>query len=142
MLKIDNTSFGFGVLVSMAIAGIVIWVIDHRRHSCMSCSRKTRKTCRIFTHQMDPETPTGFRKVSVYVFRECSSCSQVRVHIIDKLMPTHVLNRKPDIEREFSSLQIRRLFELTPHVRNPVSASFMIRQHLINRHEFRLSLPD
>lgn len=133
MFKIDYASFGLGILVTAVIVGIAFWVADHRRHCCTACSRRTKKTCRIFTHQMDRDTPTGFRKVSVYVFRECVTCDQVRVDVIDKLMPTHVWARKPDKEKEFSSEHIMGLFKMTPHVRNPVGSSFTIRNHHVSR---------
>ncbi len=129
MFKIDYTSFSLGILFILLIGLVVLLVSNHRRHSCTACSRGTKKTCRIFVHNIDRDTPTGFRKVSVYVFRQCMICATVRVDVIDKLMEDYKLKRKPREEMDFSSDVIRQLFRLVPHVSNPFGSSSVVFKH-------------
>jgi hypothetical protein len=88
---------------------------------------------------MDRDTPIGFRKVSVYVFRQCTICATVKVDVIDKLIESYKLKRKPSMEFDFSSDGIVQLFKLVPHVRNP-SGSVMIRHHYISQSKHVLLL--
>lgn len=130
MFKIDYVWFGLGILSTLLIGLVVLLVANHRRHCCHSCSRRTKKICRIFVHEMDKNTPIGFRRVCVYVFRLCKACGTVRVHVIDKLMSHQDLKRKPPQEFEFSSAEINGLFHRAPHVRNPTGYT-MIRTYFV-----------
>ncbi len=133
MFKIDYTSFSLGILSILLIGLVVLLVSNHRRHCCTACSRRTKKTCRIFVHDIDSNTPPGLRRVTVYVLHQCTICATVRVHVIDKLMESYKLKRKPKEEMDFSSDKIKQLFRLVPHVKNPANCDLARRKLAIRR---------
>lgn len=129
MFKIDYISVGLGSLLTLTIGLMVLLVANHRRHSCYNCGRRTKKTCRMYVHPITPDSIIGFKHVSIYAHYECPSCRTATVKVIDMLKPDYEIRRKPQEEFDFNSPEARRLFALTPHVRNPSGSCVIIRTH-------------
>lgn len=129
MFKIDYTSFGLGILLTLIVGFVVLLVLNHRRHSCHHCGRRTKKTCRMYVHPITPDSTIGFKHVSIYAHYECPSCRTATVKVIDMLKPDYQIKAKPPEEFDFNSPEARRLFALTPHVRNPSGSGVIIRTH-------------
>lgn len=133
MNNIEWSSVALGVLLILALASFVALLISSKRHPCSFClgggkgrKNKTKKTCRLWVHQKEPNIPVGMTKVTVYIF---FACSQYDRHVICtiKTMPMSdekIAGKDPE-ELDWDSKFINDLCERAK-VKNPAHNHLII----------------